>query len=177
MEERLTAARPYADAAFNYAQQESALAEWDALTEKLGVVVADPQMQRVIHDPRVSEDELFNLVTAILGESVSEKGRNFVRLLIDAERLQLAPEIAILFGRLHADVEGVADCEIVSAYELDASETARLTEAVKARLGSAVEVQTSVDKALIGGVVVRVGDTVIDLSVRGRLDALASGLV
>ncbi len=141
------------------------------------MVVADPQMQRVIRDPRVSEDELFELVTAVLGASVSEKGRNFVRLLIDAERLQLAPEIATLFGRLRADVEGVADCEIVSAYELDASETQRLTEAVKARLGSAVEVETSVDKDLIGGVVVRIGDTVIDLSVRGRLDSLASGLV
>ncbi|NNM01732.1 MAG: F0F1 ATP synthase subunit delta, partial [Gammaproteobacteria bacterium] len=153
MEERLTAARPYADAAFNFAQQESTLAQWDELTEKLGVVVADPQTQRVIYDPRVTEGQLYELITSVLGADLSSGAQNFVRLLIDAERIQLAPEIATLFGRLRAELEGVADCEIVSAYELDGPETERLTEAVKARLGGAVEVQTSVDKDLIGGVV------------------------
>ena len=176
MEINTSAARPYAKAAFDEAREQGAVDKWSALLAFLGQVVADPLMQRITRDPRISSERLAALVLDICGERAFAEAENFIRLVVNSERLLLAPEMARLFEEYRASTEGVAEIEVVSAYELDAEEERSITDAMQQRLGMRVDVSKRVDKALIGGVVIRVGDHVIDASLRGQLEKLAGQL-
>lgn len=176
MEINTSAARPYAKAAFEEAREQGAVEQWSALLGFLGQVVSDPLMQRIIKDPRIGSERLAGLVLDICGERAFAEGGNFIRLLVNAERLLLAAEIARLFEEFRAATEGVAEIEVVSAYELDAEEERSITDAMQQRLGKRIDLSKRVDKALIGGVLIRVGDHVIDASLRGQLEKLAGRL-
>src|SRR5690606_31570689 len=93
MLEKATIARPYARAAYEQASEEGKLREWSAMLGFIAAVVKDPLMQRVIPDPKLGEERLYGLVADICGDRLSETGRNFLRLLVDAGRLDVAPEI------------------------------------------------------------------------------------
>ena len=90
--------------------------------------------------------------------------------------MELAPEIAELFERRKAAAEGVADVRVESAFAISASEKDRIASAVQQRIGKSCEVTAVVNPDLIGGVVIKVGDSVIDISLRGRLRALEQRL-
>ena len=176
MQEKLTIARPYAAAAYSYAAEHGAVEHWSAMLELLNTVVSDPQLAYFIGHPAISGAQLLTLIGETLGERMDEHGRLFLQTLIEAERLQLAPEIAQLFERHRAAAAGMVKVEVTSAYPLTPAERARIDGAMRARLGRDSHVEVTVDPALIGGAVVKVGDSVIDLSLRGRLAALAQTL-
>lgn len=176
MQESITIARPYAQAAFEYAREQGKFDAWSKVLSFLGLMVADPLMHRVIQDPRVPRARLLQLIFDIGGDYLHDEGRNFVKLLVDAGRIQFAPEIAGLYEELRAEAERVVDVDVVSAYELDQEQEQVIAEAVKKRIGKNVKVATRVDPGLIGGVIVRIGDLVIDASLRGRLEQLAARL-
>ncbi len=172
MQEKLTIARPYAAAAFAYAVEHGEVAAWSDTLLVLARAVTDPTLAGFIGHPKVSDDQLLNLVGELFGARLSAAARNFVATLIDAERLELAPEIAQLFERSRAQAEGQVKVEIISAYALSDAETAKLNAAMRGRLGKDCKIEATLDPSLIGGAVIRVGDSVIDLSLRGRLTAL-----
>ena len=172
MQEKLTIARPYAAAAFAYAVEHGEVAVWSDTLQVLARAVTDPNLAGFIGHPKVSNTQLLNLVSELFGVKLSSAGRNFVATLIEAERLELAPEIAQLFERSRAKAQGQVKVEVISAYPLSEAETTKLNAAMRSRLGKDCKIHASVDAALIGGAVVRVGDSVIDLSLRGRLTAL-----
>jgi len=174
MQEKLTIARPYARAVFEYAQTEVAMPAWSDLLDLLGKVAADPAMREVIGDPRVEKAKLEALLFELCAPALFDAGRNFIKVLVEAERLEVAPEIKTLFEQLRADAGGVAKIEVVSAFPMDNDQLNLISESVRNRLGKAVEVTAREDKSLIGGVVVHIGDAVVDGSVRGRLQQLAS---
>ena len=97
MKEHARLARPYATAVFRIAWQGDAVAEWSDLLSFLAAVVSDPLMRDVIADPRVPRDTLSELLLSILGDGVSEQSRNFVRMLVENQRLGLLPGIAEQF--------------------------------------------------------------------------------
>lgn len=175
MLEKATIARPYAEAAFAEALAEGRLADWAALLRLLGLIVADRQMRAALNHPRLSRADLraliIELMAAGLGD-LSPTGRNFIKLLIEAERIHLAGEISALFEKKRAAAEGIRAVEIIAAYPLDAAQREMISKAVSERIGHKVQVQTRADKALIGGAVIRLGDAVIDVSLKGRLRAL-----
>ena len=173
MQEKLTIARPYAAAAFAYAVEHGEVAAWSDTLQILASAVTDPLLASFIGHPKVSNAQLLDVVGDIFGTRLSAAGRNLVATLIEAERLELAPEIAQLFERSRAKAEGQVKVEVISAYPLSDAETAKLNAAMRSRLGKECKIEASVDASLIGGAVVRVGDSVIDLSLRGRLTALA----
>ena len=172
MQEKLTIARPYAAAAFAYAVEHGEVAAWSDTLQVLATAVTDPNLAGFIGHPKVSKVQLLNLVSELYGARLSAAGRNFIATLIEAERLELAPEIAQLFERSRAKAEGQVTVEVISAYGLSDAETGKLTAAMRNRLGKDCKIEATTDPSLIGGVVVRVGDSVIDLSLRGRLTAL-----
>ena len=176
MQENLTVARPYAEAAFELAHEQGALAGWSGMLGFLAVVVADPDMQQLIKDPRIAEAALEGLVFDIAGERFDEHGRNLVRLLIANDRLSIAPEMAEVFEELRAQTENVLNVDITSAYPLDGEQAQIIGDAVGRRFGKQVEISTSTDQDLIGGAVIKVGDHVIDVSMRGRLTQLRTML-
>lgn len=176
MQEKLTVARPYAAAAFSYAEDAGTVDGWSQMLEALAIAVSDPQLEALIGHPKLSDEQLVEMLAGILGSHLDEKGRNFVRVLVDAERLVLAPQIADLFERRRAEAAGVLTAEVVSAYPLEPAEESRIRDALAARAGKRCELSTSVDRALIGGAVIKVGDSVTDLSLRRRLSDLAQDL-
>ncbi|MGR8949507.1 MAG: F0F1 ATP synthase subunit delta [Gammaproteobacteria bacterium] len=176
MQEKLTIARPYASAAYAYARDSQQVAQWSEMLSGLAAVVQHPEMQPLIGHPKVPTAELFDLIKSALGSNLDIKHENFVQVLLDADRIRLAPEVAELFEREKTKSEGVVDVMVVSAYPIEAAQQSRISEAIRARTGKDCEIRSEEDQSLIGGAVIRVGDSVIDLSLKGRLQALTQRL-
>jgi F-type H+-transporting ATPase subunit delta len=176
MQEKLTIARPYALAAFDYAREAGEVTAWSEMLAKLRIVVEKADLRALISHPRVTREQLGNIIFDVLEATLDDKRRNFVQILLDAERLVLAPEIAELFERYKASAEGVTDVEVISAYDMDAAQQTKIASALRERIGQDVELICTVDQTLIGGAVIRIGDSVIDVSLRGRLKALQQQL-
>src|SRR5690606_946396 len=107
-----TIARPYARAAFEYAQDAKALARWGDLLDIAAAVVAEPGFSALIGNPKVADDALADLVLEIAGDKADPHGRNYVQLLAQNRRLTLLPEIARQYALLRADAENTVDVEI-----------------------------------------------------------------
>jgi F-type H+-transporting ATPase subunit delta len=176
MKEQARLARPYAMAVFRMAWQEDSLEEWSDLLRLLSLVVSDPLMREVLADPRVPRETLVSLVLSVLGDAVSERGRNLIRMLVDNQRLGLAPEIARQFETERARAQQRETVEVLSAYPLGEEIMGIIVRAMRERLGHEVDIEVEVDPSIIGGVVIRAGDRVIDGSVKGRLAQLAGAL-
>lgn len=176
MAENVTIARPYADAAFELARGAGALGPWSEALDRLAVIAADPQMRDCIADPKLTDDQLIELVLGLAGDGLSAELQNFVRVLVANERLQLLPEIRDLFVQLKNEHEGVREAQIASAFPLDDATLSQLKSDLEARFQTKLNVKVSVDPELIGGVRIAIGDEVIDASVRGKLANMAAAL-
>lgn len=176
MLEKTTIARPYAEAAFEQAQDEDALQSWTDLLSVLAATVSDSGMRALLHNPKVSAAQIVDIVNDVAGSAFSDSQANFVRILVDAERLQFAPEMKTLFDQKRLDAEGLARVEVISAYPLEDAQRERISEAMSRRLSRKIELSESTDEKLIGGAVIRNGDSVIDASIRGQLEELRSEL-
>ena len=176
MAENLTLARPYADAAFQLAKGASALPAWSQALGKLAAVSATAAMQECISDPRLAPDQLTNLFVGVAGDGLAAEQQNFVRVLVDNDRLQVLPEIAELFEELKNTHEGVREAVVESAFPLDAAATAGIVADLEKKLGCKIQATVTVVPELIGGVRIAIGDEVIDASVSGKLAAMAIAL-
>ncbi len=174
MLEKATIARPYAEAAFSQALDEGALGDWSVFLGNLKLVVGDENMRHVITNPRLNEQQLADLIIELCGEAVSQSHKNFVKIIVDAERISLAPEIAGLFEQHKAAAEGMSEVDVISAFTLDDSQLSAISDAIAKRLGKKIDINAKEDKDLIGGIVIRAGDAVIDASVKGRLKELTN---
>jgi F-type H+-transporting ATPase subunit delta len=172
MAETATIARPYAEAAFEIARDANALQAWSDMLKLGAGIVRDPQVAMALDNPRLGVPEKQTLLLDIAGDRLTEEGRNFLRVLVDADRITLLPEIAGLFDALKDAAEGTAKAEIETAFPLDDAQLAELRSALERRFGKHVEPTVRVNPALIGGARITVGDNVIDGSVQARLDAL-----
>lgn len=177
MAERTTIARPYADAAFGIARDGNALAKWSDMLKLAVGIAADPRMADALENPKLDAPDKSSLFISIAGDAFDGGMRNFVRVLIDARRIELLPEIRELYEALRNEAEGVVQATIESAQALSEAEVGELTQAMATRLGKRVEATTRIEPALIGGARIAVGDTVIDGSVRGKLAQLRQSLL
>jgi F-type H+-transporting ATPase subunit delta len=169
-------ARPYAEAVFQQARDSGSLAKWSEMLALAAALAVDPQIEPLARNPKVGEDEFTQLLLGICGDGLTEEGRNLLRLLVVNDRLVALPAIAELFEDLRAEVENTLEAEVVSAFEMDNKQIKRLAALLEDKLGRTVELTASVNPDLIGGVIIRAGDTVIDASLRGRLKGLSSQL-
>nr|VFJ44229.1 MAG: F-type H+-transporting ATPase subunit delta [Candidatus Kentron sp. FM]VFJ44576.1 MAG: F-type H+-transporting ATPase subunit delta [Candidatus Kentron sp. FM]VFK06538.1 MAG: F-type H+-transporting ATPase subunit delta [Candidatus Kentron sp. FM] len=176
MAEKNTLARPYAIAAFRQAQEERKLDRWLGMLHFLVAVAADPDMAKIIKDPRVSKSYLTELLLDITKKNLSKTGENFVRVLVEAGRMEVISEILQLFEKELDKFEKRSRIQVTSAYPLTPAYRQDIEAAMKKRLGREVETSVAVDKSLIGGVVIHAGDVVIDISLRGRLTQLGLDL-
>jgi len=174
--ERTTLARPYAEAVFRLARERQNLAAWSEMLALAAAVARDPQMSRLVDNPRVPRERFVEFFLDVCGKKLDQDGGNFIRLLTENHRLALLPEIATLFEALRADAETRVEAEVVSATAVGAEQLKTIAAALKQRLGRDVTLPTRLDPSLIGGIVIRAGDLVIDGSVRGKLSALATHL-
>jgi F-type H+-transporting ATPase subunit delta len=176
MAEILTIARPYAHAAFLFADSHQALKEWSGMLEFLAVVAADPEMTELIENPRLTETQIAELFIGIGADRLDDNCHNFIRLLAENRRLKLLPEIAALFEIQRRDAEKSIRAELITAFPVTAAQQAAVTAALKQRLGREIELECITDATLLGGAIIRAGDLVIDGSVRGKLERLGNSL-
>lgn len=175
MAEKVTIARPYARAAFDYARERKTFAAWSQLLATAASVVADERVAKLLNSPSVAPADLAAMIADIAGAK-DEQGRNFIGTLAANRRLALLPEIAAMFETLRAEVENVADVQVTSASPLDEAQQQRLIGALKKRLKRDVRLHVDIDSSLMGGAIVRSGDLVIDGSLRARLERLNSAI-
>ena len=174
--ERATLARPYAEALVKLAATGGDWQAWSDRLAQLALVTADPQVAGLAGNPSVPAARVAELIVAVCGNRLGAEGNNLVELLAENKRLALLPEIIELFEVMKAAQEGVLEAHVASAYELSPAQMASLVAKLEAKFGRKVNASQSLDPELIGGVVIRVGDEVMDASVRGGLEGLAATL-
>jgi F-type H+-transporting ATPase subunit delta len=176
MAELSTLARPYAKAAFEVACDRADLAGWSAQLTTAAVVTQDATVAGMLGSPSLTAEQMADTVIGICGDALNEDGCNFVKVLASNKRLPLLPEILSLFQQYKANQEKSIDVEIVSAFDLGADTAQTLAKVLSKKLERDVKVDSTLDQSLIGGVLIRAGDLVIDGSVRGRLNKLAEAM-
>jgi F-type H+-transporting ATPase subunit delta len=170
------AAKRYALAAFDLAQAEGALEEWADALDQIAAFVGEADVRRAFENSRTSQDTKQRLIDAGLSD-LPKLPLNLARLLARKNRTALAGAIAAEFRQLVEDEKGVARAVARTAVPLSDAERDVLVSRLSQRTGKAVVLETEVDPALLGGVVVQIGDRLVDGSTRARLQALRDNLV
>jgi F-type H+-transporting ATPase subunit delta len=171
-----TVARPYAEAAFKLADAAGTLAKWSEMLGALAQVAADERVQRAVSDPNLSDAKRAGVFIAVLGGKLSGEGENFVRVLAQNDRLGVLPQIRSHFEALKNEREGVVEAKVYAAFELSKPQLAELVQRLEKNTGRKVRAEVVVDRELIGGVKIALGDKVIDGSARAQLGALETAL-
>lgn len=172
MAELSTVARPYAEALFSAAAARGAADAWLAPLEALAQAIAQPQIAALASDPRLSDAQVFELVSSVAASPLAGELAEFLKLAIENRRLPALPEVAAQFRSLKNQAEGSADCLIESAFALSEAQLGDLVKRLGSRFPGRLRPELLVEPRLIGGVRITVGDRVLDGSVRARLDAM-----
>ena len=183
MADNNTLARPYAQAVFELASESGDLAAWSAALDTAGQLVVSGEVVEYLGDPDFSDDKRLEFLTGLFSAAgvdllsgKDKKGTNFLKLLLEYDRVAVLPEISAQFETLKAEIENVVDITVTSAAPISKDQLETIATAMRQRLGRDVTVTTEIDEELIGGAVIRAGDVVIDGSMRARLEGLALAL-
>ena len=176
MAELSTLARPYAKAAFEYAADANNLQGWSNSLAIVAAVTQQHVVVKLLSSPSYTAAQQAEKTIDVCGDEIDDKVRGFMRVLAENHRLKLLPQISQQFEVLKANREKTVDVCVISASEISAEQQNKLASALSAKLEREVNMQVSIDDTLIGGAVIRAGDTVIDGSIRGRLSKLSEAL-
>ena len=177
MAETATLARPYAGAAFDIAREADRLDQWSRQLASLAAAAAVEEVKDFIASPSLPGPAKAHRIIELLGDELGTDARRFVHVLADNKRLDITSEIAEQFEALKAAAERTLDVEIISAVQLTENQLKGFVSGLTERFGQEIEVETRVDENVVGGAVIRAGDTVIDGSVRGRIAKLTEALL
>ncbi|HEX3396679.1 MAG TPA: F0F1 ATP synthase subunit delta [Steroidobacteraceae bacterium] len=173
MAEKTTIARPYAKAAFREAQADKHLGAWSETLRAAATAVRDPRVNELLSSPSIGGEDLAQFVMSVTGETLDEHAQNFFRTLAENHRLGYIPEISALFDEYKDEAESVVDVTVTSAAPIDTAQQQALSKALERKLKRSVRLHCDTDSSLIGGAVLRAGDTVIDGSLLSRLKRIA----
>lgn len=177
MARRDTAARRYAEAAFEVALRDGTVDAWRAELDAAAAITADETVGRLLANPAVPLEARAGMADSIFGKVVGRPVLNLIRLMLRRGRIEQLGRVAADFRRLDNARQGVTLATATSASPLTPDEIRALTTRMEQFTGGRVELDLQVDPSLLGGLVVRVGDRLIDGSVRGRLERLRNQLV
>ena len=179
MAEIATIARPYAEALYEATGGKAQAEQLQAQVQALGAVAADAQLRQFADNPKVTAEQVFNVVSDVLGRKgvvLSTPAQNFLRTVVDNGRLAALPEIAAQFHTLVNAQGGVSDALIESAFEIGLVQLSDTVAALEKRFGRTLNQTVLVKPELIGGLRVTVGDEVLDTSVVARLEQMKIAL-
>ncbi len=176
MAEFSTIARPYAKAAFESALEAKALAPWSSVLELLALIAENDQVVAILTNPNINAEQRLSVFISIVGDDLNDNQSNFVKLLSENNRLAALPAILERFLALKAEYEKTIDVDLSSAVALSDDQKTLFAKKLEAKLGRKVSIQNTVDSTLLGGVIIKAEDLVIDGSVRGRIAKLAESL-
>ncbi|MBT3917666.1 MAG: F0F1 ATP synthase subunit delta [Nitrosomonadales bacterium] len=173
MAEISTIARPYASALFSLAKEKKCLAGWSKMLGLLSVVVSDPQAKAFISNSKILDSEREKVILELCKSNIDKNIENLIKLLIENKRLLVLPEIAKFYEELKDADEGVVEAHIIMAEKPTKKIVDDLIKSLEKRFNKKIESKVEINKSILGGTKIIVGDTVIDASVRGQLDNLA----
>ena len=176
MAEAATIARPYAKAAFMSGRDSKSLPDWSRALQSSAGMSLNARIAELLTDPGFGEDKVVDMFAGLGGGKIDLHWQNFVRLLAENKRLELLGEIAAQFELLRAQFENELDVEVTSAVALSDAQKTAMVASLKKRFKRDVRMTNAVDPSLLGGAVIRAGDEVIDGSIKGRLQRLATDL-
>ena len=175
MADMTTIARPYAKAAFDFAVEKGQLDQWGQMLSFAAEVANNEQVHELLTSS-MSADKLAEVFVAVCGEQVDEFGQNLIKVMAENGRLLALPDVCAEFLLLKQEHEKEISVEVTSATELSEQQKADISSKLETRLERKVQLNCSIDEALLGGVIIRAGDLVIDNSARGRLSRLSDAL-
>lgn len=164
------AAKRYARAVFELAQQEGGLERWSERLARVRTMFGDPEIVAALSNPTVARERREEVITS--AGVLDEEGTNLARLLIEAGRVGEAANIDHEFQRLADAAAGRVRATVTTAIELEAHERDRVADALSKRLGKDVRLEVVVDPRILGGMKLRYGDRLVDASVATRLEQL-----
>ncbi len=176
MSQAITAARPYAQAAFDEAQKLGELKAWSEMLSVAASALGNADLQSVIRSPKVKTSQLSDLMVSLSADKASQMAKNFIKLLVENNRLLVLPEIYALFEVLRAEAEKSLDVVVTSAYDLTDAQKQKVSASLKIKMGREIKLTCETNRELLGGIIIRAGDKVIDGSARTRLSELAVAL-
>ena len=175
MSEWTTIARPYAKAAFDYAVENKTIAQWQEMLVFAAEVSKNETVKSLLTGS-IAAEKLADIFNGVCGEQLDLQGQNLVKILAENRRLQAFPEISVMFNQLKADYDKEIDVDITSAVKLNKKQQTDIGKSLEKRLARKVKLNCSVDPELIAGVLIKAGDTVIDGSLRSKLNRLSDAL-
>lgn len=179
MAELATIARPYAQALFKAATDSGAASDLQAIAgwlDALAALAAAPELRQLADNPRVTPEQVFAVFSAAVRPALPELGQNFLRTVLANARLAALPQVALQFRARINEHRGVSDAVVYSAFPMDDAALAALRAPLEKRFARKLQLTVQVDRALIGGICVAVGDQVLDTSVRARLEQMKAAL-
>ncbi|MCK5810991.1 MAG: F0F1 ATP synthase subunit delta [Cocleimonas sp.] len=176
MSELTTAARPYARAVFEMAKETKSLSDWSDSLSFMGAVASDAGVAALLETPKMAKQAGADAFIKLCDNKLDDKATNLVKTLADNNRIKLFPEISTLFEVLKDEEEGSVEAIVRSASKLTKAEEKSIATALKKRLGREVKLKVSIDKALLGGAIIKAGDLVIDGSIQGRLKKMTTAM-
>lgn len=175
MSELTTIARPYAKAAFEYAVENKVIDQWQQMLSFAAEVSKNATMKSYMTGS-VAAETLASLVNSVCGDQLDQHGQNLINILAENKRLQVLPDISLMFNAFKDEFEKIVDVELTSAVKLTAQQKKDVSASLEKRLQRKVKLNCNVDPALVAGMVIRAADTVIDGSVRSKLNRLEDAL-
>jgi F-type H+-transporting ATPase subunit delta len=174
MAEIATIARPYAEALFGASKQDpAATAVW---LDVLAAVAADKQLLHFASNPKVTDQQVFDVMTSVAKNPLPDQAKNFLRTVIENGRLSALPAVAEQYRSLLNARSGSSDAIVYSAFPIDAQALNGVSAALEKRFGRKLNLSVAHEPELIGGVRVVVGDEVLDTSVKARLEQMKVAL-
>jgi F-type H+-transporting ATPase subunit delta len=140
------------------------------------VIAQNAQLLQFADSPKVTVEQVFDLIASVAKTALSEQGKNFLRTVIENGRLNALPEIAVQFRTLKNAQSGSSDAVVFSAFPIDATALADVALSLEKRFGRKLNVTVELQPELIGGIRVVVGDEVLDTSVKARLEQMKVAL-
>jgi len=177
MARRESAARRYAEAAFSVATRDDTVEAWRSELDSAATIVAEERIGRALANPSIPLDTRLATAQETFGRLVGRQTLNLIGLMLRRGRIEELPRLAAEFRRLDDERQGITHATATSASALTADEVRALTKRLEQETGGRVQLDIEVDPSLLGGLVVRVGDRLIDGSVRSRLERLRNQLV
>ena len=177
MAELATMARPYANAAFDVAKRDKDLGQWSKALSYLAAAAGDETVRGLLESPELEAPVKAQRLIDVCGDALDDRSKRFVQVLASNKRLPLIGEIANQFELLRAAEEQQIEVEVISAMPLTDDQQKTLAAALEKKFERDVNMTHSVDETLIGGAVIRAGDTVIDGSLSGKLKKLAENVL
>ena len=169
-------ARRYAEAAFEIAERDDSMEAWVAAMTTAEQRLTEPDVLRLLSNPAIPASSRIAVLDRLVADDIGHVQRNLLALLVRRGRFEQLPAVVREFTRLYRDREGIVEAIVTASSALDKAELEALGAKLQTMTGKRIELRQTTDPELLGGIQVRVGDQLIDGSVKGRLERLRTDL-